>query len=73
MNIASDFVGTSWLLIKLGALFGLLVYVVFSIIVVRQVGLMTETLEIEFETPIKVVAWLHLFFTIAVFLYVVFI
>ena len=44
------------------------VYVVFATVVVRQVYLMTQTLRVGFETPIRMIAWLHLFFALIVLL-----
>lgn len=49
-----------WFIVKIFFLVGILVYVVFAAVVVRQVHLMTETLEVGFETPIRILAWLHL-------------
>lgn len=44
------------------------VYVVFATVVVRQVYLMTQTLRVGFETPIRIIAWAHLFFALIVLL-----
>jgi hypothetical protein len=52
------------LLIKIGFLIGLSVYTIFAIVVVRQTHHMTKTLEVGFETPIKIASWIHLFFAI---------
>jgi len=46
---------------------GLLIYLVFALVVVRQTNQMTETLEVGFETPIKILAWTHLFVALATF------
>ena len=56
-----------WFIAKGLFLVMLLIYVVFAIVVVRQVGLMTKTLEVGFEIPIKLLAWGHLFFAIGTF------
>lgn len=58
-----------WFIVKIFALFALLIYVVFSVVVVRQVNLMTETLEVGFELPLKVVALAHLILAVLVFLF----
>lgn len=47
---------------------GLVVYLVFALVVVRQVNQMTDTLEVGFETPIRLAAWLHLIFAICTLL-----
>lgn len=44
------------------------VYVVFATLVVRQVYLMTQTIKLGIELPVKIIAWSHLFFAIAVFI-----
>lgn len=63
------FLGTSiWLIAKLFVLFAILIYLVFAAVVIRQVNLMTETLEVEFNAPIKIAAIGHFVVTVAVFL-----
>ncbi|MEK7525955.1 MAG: DUF5657 family protein [Patescibacteria group bacterium] len=56
-----------WAIVKILFLFAIAIYVVFAIVVVRQVGLMTKTLEVGFEIPIKFIAWLHLLFALGTF------
>lgn len=41
-------------------LFGMLFYLAFGVIVIRQVSLMSRTLKGSFDLPIKVIAWIHL-------------
>ena len=40
-------------------------YIIFAIVVLRQVTLMTKTLEVGFEVIIKAIAWFHLIFAVA--------
>lgn len=49
----------SWIF-KIPFLLGMLFYLAFGVIVVRQVSLMSKTLEGPFNFPIKVIAWIHL-------------
>lgn len=56
-----------WPILKVMFLVALGVYFLFAIVVVRQVQLMTDTLEVGFETPIRIVAVLHLILAISVF------
>lgn len=56
-----------WSLVKTAVLFALLIYIVFAVVVVKQVRLMTETLEVEFGRVIKVASYAHLIFAFAVF------
>jgi hypothetical protein len=57
-----------WLLIKIAALILLGLYLVFSLVVVRQIKLMTETLSLGFEAPIIMLGYVHLAFAVLVFL-----
>lgn len=57
-----------WLLIKAAALVLLGMYLVFSLVVVRQVKMMTDTLQLGFETVAKFLTYAHLIFAIFVFL-----
>ncbi len=56
-----------WLIVKVMYLIALGVYVLFAIVVVRQVQLMTDTVEVGFETPIRLIAILHLLVALGVF------
>ena len=58
-----------WGVVKLFVLVGLGVYVVFAGVVVRQVKLMTDTLEVGFEMPIRLFSLILLVVSIAMFLY----
>lgn len=62
-------VGLSFVLVgKIFALIGLAIYIVFALVVVRQVTLMTDTIEVGLELFIKLIAWAHLIFAVFVFL-----
>jgi hypothetical protein len=62
-------VGISILLIgKIFALIGLAIYIVFALVVLKQVYLMVGTIEVGFGFLIKLVAWAHLIFAVFVFL-----
>jgi hypothetical protein len=49
-----------WILVKFLFLVALLIYIAFAVVVVRQVGLMSRTLDGAFNLPLKLIAWLHL-------------
>lgn len=49
-----------WWLIKGLTLLGLIVYLAFALIVIRQVALMAKTLNGNFSLSLKLVAWGHL-------------
>ncbi len=57
-----------WLVVKVAALILLGMYLIFSLVVVRQIKLMTTTLSIGFEAPIKMLGYIHLAFAVLVFL-----
>ena len=57
-----------WTIVKIAALFGLLIYIAFAVVVIRQVNLMTETLDLGHDTTIKILSRAHLLFSILVFL-----
>lgn len=54
--------------IKSLLLVGMIFYVVFGVMVVRQVSLMAKTLNGNFDLPIKIIAWVHLGMIIGLFL-----
>lgn len=57
------------LAIKTFFLFAFGIYIGFAGVALRQVYLMTSTIEVGFETQIRIVAWLHLILAVAVFLF----
>jgi len=57
-----------WLIAKIFVLIAMAIYIVFAFVVVRQAKMMTDTLEIGFEAPIKFLALGHLFFAVGVFI-----
>jgi len=59
----------TWGIAKAFVLFGMAMYVIFGFVMVRQVKLMTDTLQLGFESMIKIFSYAHLLFTIAVFIF----
>lgn len=53
-----------WLILKYLVLFSLFLYVIFALVVVRQIQLMTDTLEVGFETPVRFLGFFHLLFAL---------
>ncbi len=49
-----------WAVLKIFVLIAMLLYIAFALVVVRQVQLMTKTLNLGFEFPVKTLALLHL-------------
>jgi hypothetical protein len=57
-----------WLGVKICVLLALGLYILFAFVVVRQADLMSKTLNGALNLPIKIIAWLLLFLTLAVFI-----
>ncbi len=62
--------GFIWILVKIALTILLLIYLVFALVIVKQARIMTETLEIGFETPIKIISYLHFLFALGILVYV---
>jgi hypothetical protein len=60
---------TIWSVVKVLLIILLLIYIVFSYVIVRQVQLMTDTLVIGFEKQLKFLAFVHFLFAIAVLIF----
>ena len=64
-----EIIGSSFALgAKIGIIIFLIVYIIFSFAVSKQVKIMTDTLEVGFETQIKAVALIHLILSVVVLL-----
>ena len=57
-----------WFFVKIFYLLAFSVYVTFAGILVRQVYLMTQTIEFAIETLLRTFAWAHFMFAIALLL-----
>ena len=56
-------------MVEIFIIIGLLVYIVFAFVVVRQIQLMTNTIEVGFEFPVKLLGIANLIFAILVFIF----
>ena len=56
-----------WEIVKLIMLFGLLFYLLFTVVIIRQVQLMTRTVTGELDKTIRIVAWAHFALTAGIF------
>lgn len=57
-----------WLIIKALSLVLLFMYLIFALVIVRQVKLMTDTLHLGYEGFVKTLSFVHLMFAIFVIL-----
>lgn len=62
---------TVWVIVKIFFIIGLLVYNIFALVVLKQANIMTETISMGFELPIKLLAILHLIFAISILLFAI--
>lgn len=60
-------------IVKILVMIALGIYLVFALIVVRQISLMTTTLEVGFELPLKLLGYVHLALAVIVLLISLFI
>ena len=58
-----------WPIVKIFVLFGFGLYIIFALVVVRQVQLMTKTIQMNFEVPVKMLAIAHFILAVGVFLF----
>ena len=56
-----------WIIAKIMIMFALLLYLVFSYVIIRQTKIMTETLELGFEKVIKLISFIHFVLAIGTF------
>lgn len=56
-----------WLIVKALVLFALVIYGIFAFVVLRQIQLMTDTLEVGFEGPIRMLGVSHFVFSLVIF------
>ncbi len=68
MNNFIDFIiGVSiWTVIKVFVIIALFIYAFFALVIAKQVGLMTKVISGKLDLPIKIISWLHLFFSLFV-------
>ncbi len=62
-----------WLILKIFFLIGLVVYLIFAIVVVRQIRIMNDTLDVGFEGILTLISYLHLIFAIGVLAFALFV
>lgn len=70
MDIFTNLGVSIWSVVKVAVLFAILIYIVFALVVVKQVNLMTETLELGHEAMIKLLSIGLLLFAIGLFIFV---
>ncbi|QQS39089.1 hypothetical protein IPM62_00510 [Candidatus Woesebacteria bacterium] len=64
MNLEFDPTSIITGVLETGALIFMALYIVFAVIVVKQIKIMTETLVVNYEKQLVYLAYAHLFFAI---------
>ena len=57
-----------WSVVKLAVLITLGLYLIFGLMIIREVDLMNKTIIGVFNLPIKIIAWLHFLFALFIFI-----
>lgn len=75
VTIPEGFEGGVFQVVKLAVLFSLLLYLVFAVVVIRQVQLMARTVQVEgkLDGAIRLVSWIHFTLAIVIFLLALFV
>lgn len=60
---------TIWAIIKIFIIILLSLYIIFAFVIIRQVQLMTTTLEVGFESALKFLAFAHFICAIVVLIF----
>lgn len=61
--------GDVWGIVKIMFLIGMVVYILFALIVIRQITHMTKTLKVGFEAPLKLLGIIHFIAAIGIFIF----
>lgn len=56
-----------WLAVKIFVLLFLAIYIIFALVVIRQIKLMSETLDMGLNLPIRFIGWAHFLFAVGIF------
>lgn len=59
---------SAWSVVKLLVLLALLLYLIFAIVIIRQVDLMRKALNGILDLPLRIIAWIHLGIALGIFL-----
>ncbi len=68
MQIVNNLQGV-WLIVKIFFLVGLSVYLIFALVVVQQTRIMSETVKLDFESFIKILAIIHLLLAVGLLVF----
>jgi len=66
-KILIDLIADPWILLRILFLIAFLIYFAFAVVVVRQIDLMSRTLNDKLNFPLKVASLIHLLIALAAF------
>ncbi len=72
-NLIASGTATFLLIVKFGIILFLIIYVIFAAVVIKQVRMMTDTLDLSFEGQIKFIVFIHFIFSLTVLILSIFI
>lgn len=56
----------TWEIVKWFLVFGEIIYLIFSFVVVKQIRVMIETLDIGFSSPVRLIGYAHFLFALGI-------
>lgn len=69
MQVVSSGLPSIWIVVKIFVIVGLFVYLIFALVIVRQIQIMSDTVKLEFDTSVKILALVHLVFALGLLLF----
>ncbi|CAN5345894.1 hypothetical protein BH10PAT1_BH10PAT1_7370 [soil metagenome] len=60
-----------WEVVKLFFVIGISVYLIFALVVVKQIQIMSQTVRLGFELPIKILGVIHLLFALGLLIFAI--
>jgi len=73
MNLTNigDLKESGFFIFKIASVVLLILYFIYAFVIVKQVILMTQTIDVAFKKPIKFIAYIHLFYASALLIYAI--
>ncbi|KKU12174.1 MAG: hypothetical protein UX19_C0005G0006 [Candidatus Woesebacteria bacterium GW2011_GWA1_45_8] len=60
---------TIWPVVKFFVIIALAIYAIFAGVVLKQIKMMTDTIEVGFEAPVRFIGLAHFLFAVAVLIF----
>lgn len=59
-------VGTLWTVVKILSVIGMLIYILFAAVIIKQTDIMSQTLDDPANKAVRICAWFHFLFAVAI-------